>query len=154
MLTGIIPGHLKISQGEASLPEGGGHRIVVNLVTDSGQWGDFDFHESLAQRWPQAATEYRRGYYAQRYFKPGMIQEIGVRSDVTIVNLILNQEEPFEESLKEGVKKVSELALDNKSSVHITKDHLWNLMEPLIEEHLIKKGLNVTVYQGVNETSG
>lgn len=147
MLTGIVPGRLKKLNGDASLPEAGGHRIIFNLVNDSGEWNQDKFRESLAKRWPLSKLEYRRGYLSQRYFKLGLIQEINIRSDLTVVNAIVISEQKLnEEAVKSTLIKLAELAKYNGSSVHMNEDEHWENIAELINECVIGKGINVTLY--------
>lgn len=151
MLTGIIPGRLKTLNSDASLPEAGGHRIIVNFVSTSGNWPDSEFCKNLEKRWPAAKNEYRRGYHGQRYFKLGMIQEVNIRSDMTVANVLVYESENDsevlnEEAVKDGLKNVADLAKYNGSSVHIQKDEYWDKIAELVDDAIIKKGINVTLY--------
>jgi hypothetical protein len=151
MLTGIVPGRLKKLNADASLPEAGGHCIIVNLVSTSGNWFESVFCKNLEKRWAAAKNEYRRGYHAQRHFKLGMLQEVNIRSDMTVANVLVYELQDEKELLnidaaKEGLKKVSDLAKYNGSSVHIHKDESWDKIAELVEDAIIKKGINVTLY--------
>jgi hypothetical protein len=152
MLTGIVPGRLKKLNADASLPEAGGHRIIVNFVSTSGNWPESEFCKNLEKRWSASKSEYRRGYHGQRYFKLGMLQEVNIRSDMTVANVLVyelddSQEETLnEEALKTGLKNVADLAKYNGSSVHIHKDEYWDKMAELVDDAIIKKGINVTLY--------
>lgn len=151
MLTGIVPGRLKKIDSDASLPEAGGHRIIVNFVSTSGNWPEGGFCKNLERRWLAAKNEYRQGYRAQRYFKLGMIQEVNIRSDMTVANVLAyelqNEEEVLNiDAVKDGLKNVADLAAYNGSSVHIHKDESWDNIAELVEDAIIKKGINVTLY--------
>jgi len=149
MLTGITPGKIKNMTGDASLPEAGGHRIVANLVDDSGDWDENnEFHLALEKRWPKAKLEYRRGYISQKYFKLGLIQDIGIRSDLIVVNLITIHEDKLDEdTAKSCLLSLKGLAEDYGSTVHFHKDELWDQLLPLVEENLIKQGISVKLYE-------
>ena len=141
----------KKADGSAALPEAGGHRIIVNLVSTSGEWPESDFCQELEERWAAAKTEYRRGYYAQRYFKLGMIQEINIRSDLTVTNALVfekdgEQDVLNEEAAKKALTAVADLAKYNGSSVHFNKDKSWDKIAELVEDAIIKQGVNVTLY--------
>lgn len=160
MMTGIIPGTLKFVEADATLPMAGGHRILVHICNNIGAWGA-GFVVALAQRWPKTKDEYRRWYYAQRDFKLGNIQEVNLKSDFTVVNMIAQEGTGIDdegnppiryEALKQCLDKVADLAKTNGSSVHMPRIGCglagsdWSQIEPIVISTLIDKGINVTVY--------
>ena len=159
--TGVIPGRLKYMVGDATVPEAGGHRMIIHIVNDEGVWGG-GFVSALGKRWPRSHTEYRRWYIARRDFKLGNVLEVNLRSDTTIVHMMAQSgTEPDDEgnppiryeALEECLDKVAELANYSGSSVHGPKFGSglaggdWDEVEELIIECLIKKGINVTIYE-------
>lgn len=161
MLTGIIPGKLKYTTGDATVPAAGGHRMIIHIVNNEGVWGG-GFVLALGARWPRSEDEYRRWYVARRDFLLGNIKEVNLRSDTTIIHMMAQEGvEPDEEgnppiryeALEECLDKVAELALYNGSSIHGPKfgGVDWDDVEELIIECLIKKGVNVTIYELKNE---
>lgn len=151
MLTGIIPGRLKYASGKAALAGAGGYRMVLNPVRNDGEWSS-GLSDELEKIWPMTKQEYRKWYLHQKDFKLGSIYCHHIRSDLTIAHImIIKDEKTLDiEALKNCLTKVGNVALDGRASVHCSKfgldDDKWALVEPLINEHLIKRGLNVTVY--------
>ena len=147
MLTGIIPGRVKFLDGDATLPMAGGHRVLINLVNVNGEWSGDDFSQKLSKRWPIVQSEYRRSYLGQRDFKLGNIQEIRVRSDFSVLNLICIDESGNLVDLDECLEKAAVIIKDVGSSVHIPLDYRWEEIggEDAVDL-LVKKGINVTFY--------
>lgn len=146
MLTGIVPGKLKKLEGDATLPQAGGHRIVLNMVDTTGRWRDDDFSKALSKRWLMVETKYRSGYLSQRDFKLGKIQEIRIRSDFTVINLICLEDGKVS-GLDDCLKQVIEIAKDNSSSIHLPLNEDWlESGAPDNLEVITKEGLNVTLY--------
>ena len=80
-----------------------------------------------------------------------MIQEINIRSDLTVANALVFEKDGEQDALNEDAAKqalttVAELAKYNGSSVHFNKDESWDKIAWLVEDAIIKKGVNVTLY--------
>lgn len=159
-MTGIIAGTLKYKEGDATLPAAGGHRILIHICNDKGAFGA-GFVVPLTKRWPRIKEEYRRWYFGQRDFKLGNIQEVNLKSDFTIINMIAQHDiKPDKDgnppirydALGECLKKVAKLAKESGGTVHGPRfgsglsGGSWPEIEQLIIKHLINQGVNVTIY--------
>ncbi|HVI39649.1 MAG TPA: hypothetical protein VM577_03230 [Anaerovoracaceae bacterium] len=164
----ITPGRLKYKAGDATIPESAGHRIIMHICNDIGGWGR-GFVLALSKRWKKPEEEYRRWFRGQINFKLGAIQEVEVQSDTTVINMIAQRDvvadengvQPLRlEALETCLDKVGELAVKNGSSIHAPRigaglaagiadgydKDTWAQVETLIIEKLIKRGINVTIY--------
>lgn len=164
----IIPGRLKYQSGDALIPISGGHRIIMHIVNDLGGWGA-GFVVALSKRWKKPEEEYRKWFRSQANFKLGVIQTVEVQSDTAVVNMMaqhgigIDEESNIPlrlEALEECLDKVGELAITYGSSIHAPRigaglsagvatgydPEVWATIENLIIEKLIKRGINVVIY--------
>lgn len=156
----ILPGLLRYVKGDATLPHGGGHKLIIHVCNDIGGWGS-GFVLAVSKRWKKPEEEYRKWYRGQNKFELGEIQVVDVQSDIAIVNMIAQHKIGMDEegnppiryeALRSCLDKVGELAVERSSSIHSCRFGCglaggdWNLVEPMINELLIKRGRNVTIY--------
>lgn len=168
----INRGLLRYVTGDATLPHGGGHRIIMHCVNDIGKWGR-GFVTALSKRWKRPEDGYRFWYRSQSGFKLGEIQMVDIQSDLAVCNMIAQHDivatkdedgnivQPFrEEALRSCLKKLAVEAKDRKSSVHAPRlcaglaagamtgydEATWNVVEKIIKDELIDQGINVTIY--------
>jgi O-acetyl-ADP-ribose deacetylase (regulator of RNase III) len=156
-----IPGHLRYATGNVTIPISAGHRMIIHICNDIGSYGA-GVSGAISKRWPKVESEYRSWHRGQKGFKLGEIQEVTVQSDTTVVNMIAQHDTcldedgnpPFRlEALDECLDKVGELASYNGSSVHAPRIGCglggfddWPKIEALLIKQLIKRGINVTIY--------
>lgn len=157
-------GTLKYIDGDATLPRGGGHRMIIHCCNDFGAWGA-GFVLALSKRWKKPEQEYRIWYRSQgegrNKFKLGEIQIVDIQSELAVVNMIgqhgidpdVDGNPPIRyDAIKSCLTKIAIEAKDRSSSVHAPRFGAglaggdWNKIEALIKETLINKGINVTVY--------
>lgn len=165
-------GLLRYVEGDATLPRGGGHRMIIHCVNDEGMWGA-GFVQALSKRWLKPEQEYRLWYRSQgegrNKFRLGEIQIVEIQSELAVVNMI-GQHGCYPDSdgippirydaIMSCLDKVSEEAKERNSSIHCCRfgaglasnkaigydEKAWNKIESLLIAFLIKKGINVTVY--------
>lgn len=168
----MIKGMLKYIDGDATMPRGGGHRMLIHVVNDIGFWGK-GFVLALSKRWKKPENEYRLWYRSQgegqNKFKLGEIQIVEIQSDLAVVNMI-GQRDCYPDAngvlpvrydaIKSCLDKIAKEAKERNSSVHCPRfgaglasnkssgydENSWNKIEALLKECLINKGVNVTVY--------
>ncbi len=168
----MIKGMLKYVIGDATLPHGGGHRMIIHCVNTEGKWGR-GFVLALSKRWSKPEQEYRIWYRSQgegrNKFKLGEIQIVDIQSELAVVNMIgqhgcypdENDVPPIRyDAIKSCLEKVAKEAKERGSSIHCPRfgaclaagisegydEESWKKIESLIVECLINKGINVTVY--------
>ena len=160
----MLKGMLRYVEGDATLPSGGGHRMIIHCCNTEGAWGA-GFVVALSKRWKKPENEYRLWYRSQgegrNKFKLGEIQVVDIQSDLAVVNMI-GQKGCYQDkdgnppirydAIKSCLEKVAKEAKDRGSSVHAPRFGAglaggdWNKIEALLTECLINKGINVTVY--------
>lgn len=161
------PGLLRYTKGDATMPHGASHRMIIHCCNDIGGFGK-GFAAALAARYPKAEQEYRLWYRSQIKFKLGEIQVVNLQSDLSVVNMIAqhgiypeNGVPPIRwDALEECLKKVAKEALGFRSSIHCPRicvglasgvekgydEEAWKRVESMLVENLVNKGINVTVY--------
>ncbi len=148
-------------RGDATCPQGKGVKLICHICNDMGRWGK-GFVLALSRRWAQPEEDYR-AWYAGRTgasFGLGEVQYVRVERYVWIANMVAQRGTktgssgpPIRyEALTSCLRKVAEKAGELKASVHMPRIGCglaggdWTRVEPLIEQHLTKNGLTVTVY--------
>lgn len=164
----IIPGRLKYVTGDATIPESAGHRLIIHVCNSVGAWGA-GFVLALSKRWKKTEEEYRRWFRSQTNFNLGEIQAVNVQSDTTVVNMLAQHGIGIDEAgqiplrydaLETCLDKVGELAVTSGSSIHAPRfgaglsagktsgydPEVWAKIENMIVDKLIRRGINVTIY--------
>lgn len=153
-------GILKYVTGDATLPNGSSLRYILQIVNDAGKYGA-GFSGALSARWPKVETEYR-SWWRARYGKLnlGDIQVIQVLSDLCVINMVAQHDvvskdnpKPIDyKALQMCLAKVGVEVSQYNASIHMPRigcqraGGSWEEVEPLIDQELLKRGINVTVY--------
>ncbi|WP_329041995.1 macro domain-containing protein [Streptomyces sp. NBC_00178] len=148
-------------QGDATVPQGKGAKIIVHVCNDLGGWGK-GFGVALSRRWPEPETAYRRWHRerAGNDFGLGAAQFVQVDPYVWVANVVgqrgirtAGRGAPVRyEAIADGLAKVAARASALGASVHMPRigcglaGGLWSRVEPLITERLVNRGVEVTVY--------
>mgnify|MGYP001032564915 CR=1 FL=1 len=147
-----VKGVWKEREGSVAEVHAGGHCIILNLCSVSGDVWDKDSELGLvSKRWPKGGLEYRRWYLGQYRFNLGNISEVNVQSTVCIANALVKDAEGnfVPEALEKAIDRVGEMAYEYGSSVHVQKqgsEEDWNAVTELLKDKIIKRSKNVIVY--------
>ena len=147
--------------GDAIAPKGAGSRVVAHVCNDAGGWGK-GFVVALSRRWPEPEASYRSWYRARATndFALGAVQIVPVGDDVFVANMIGQRgyrpspaDPPVRyAAIETALATLSEKAKELGASVHMPRigcglaGGRWEVIEPLIVEHLVGRGVPVTVY--------
>jgi len=151
--------------GDATKPVGEGTKIIVHVCNDIGGWGR-GFVVALSKRWTEPELQYRawsRGG-GNKPFALGEVQFVQVDNDVQVGNLIGQKDirtvqgvPPVRyEAIRKGLRCVAAEAIRLTASVHMPRvgcglaGGKWDEVEKIVEEELINRGVNVTVYDLAN----
>jgi O-acetyl-ADP-ribose deacetylase (regulator of RNase III) len=146
-------------RGDATCPPGPGAKIICHVCNDVGAWGA-GFVLALSARWPDLRDEYRGWYAARDGFRLGAVQFVPVEPYIWVANMVGqrgtkagSKGPPIRyEALTVGLAVVGQHAVAERATVHMPRigcglaGGKWELVEPLIAEHLSEKGVAVTVY--------
>jgi len=152
--------------GDATRPQGDGLKVVAHVVNDVGAWGA-GFVKALSKKWTRPEAEYRR-WHRERGddFRKmlGCVQLVPVEIDIWVANVIGQQgtgrgpdgRPPVRyEALARGFVRIADFAAEHPErqiSVHAPRlgaglaGGSWAEIEPLLERHLVTRGVPVTVY--------
>lgn len=130
--------------GDATNPLIDGNKIIAHVCNDIGKWGR-GFVACINNRWKNPEIQYR----SMKSRKLGEVQFIKVESDIIIANIIgqhliitdENGNPPVRyDAIREGLKKVNELAIELNATIHSPKfgsglaGGNWNIIEDIINE--------------------
>ena len=143
----IPPGRLKEFKGDLSVPESAGNRFIIIPVSDNKKFTDGG---KVFARWNSAEREYKI-WYNNSYGKMpewlGQIKTVQVQSDTVVASLLCKHEDEFDyEALEKCINELGKEAANNSGSIHVQKFGDWDKVQTLLEEKLLKRGLNVNVY--------
>jgi len=154
------PEPIKVTVGNASEPLGAQSKILLQVVNDQATlWGG-GFAKYCGKKWPRAQANFREWAMGRGNLKLGNIHTFAVREDLTLASLVAQRGFGKPSSgprlrygaLFSGLDKVGELAKANRSTVHMPRigtgeaGGSWNIIEGIIRETLVSRGLNVTIY--------
>lgn len=147
--------------GDATNPKGLGPKVIVHCCNDIGGWGR-GFVLALSAKWSEPEAAYRTWYKEKGPdpFKLGQVQFVKVENDLWVANIIgqchikpTNGLPPVRyEALEMGLRKVAEFCLEHGASLHMPRIGCglaggdWDKMEDIINRVVVKKGVEVTVY--------
>lgn len=165
--------------GDATRPKVPGTKVICHCCNDIGGWGS-GFVVAVSHRWPAPEGAYRtwhrNGKTHARHplgaaptgdsvpFALGKVQFVQVEPDLWVANIIgqhktisSGERRPVRyEALEQGLEAVREFCDSNEASVHMPRmgaglaGGSWDIIEPIIKRTLVRKGVDVTVYDYVS----
>ena len=151
---------LRVLPGDASEPFGAEPKLLLQVVNDQALiWGG-GFAKQARKKWPNAQTHFREWAYGRRNLKLGNIHAVRVLQNLTLVSMVCQHGFGKATSgprlrygaLFSALDKVAALAAEAKATVHMPRigtgeaGGSWNIIEGIIRETLISKGIEVTIY--------
>ena len=148
-------------KGDATAPSVKGNKIIAHVCNDLGGWGK-GFVMEISKRWSEPESQYRAWHRnrSKNDFALGSVQFVPVEKYITIANMIGqrgvkrgSKGVPVRyEAIRECLMLVAEHALETDASIHMPRigcglaGGKWDLVEPVIMETLVSKGILVYVY--------
>ncbi|SEL84321.1 O-acetyl-ADP-ribose deacetylase (regulator of RNase III), contains Macro domain [Aquimarina amphilecti] len=148
-------------KGDATVPQAKGTKLIVHICNNIGGWGK-GFVVAISKRWPEPEKAYREWHRnrAKNDFELGSIQVIQVSNDKYVGNIVAQQGiktgskgVPIRyEAVKTCLEKISIEAKKLNASIHMPRigcglaGGKWTEIEPLVEQTLLEKDLDVYVY--------
>jgi O-acetyl-ADP-ribose deacetylase (regulator of RNase III) len=152
---------IKFKNGDATSPSVEGNKIIAHICNDIGAWGK-GFVLAISNKWKEPERQYREWYKLKIGFSLGQVQFVKVSDDIWIANIIGQRDirrdkegnPPIRyEAVASGLEKVGQFAIQNSASVHMPRigcglaGGTWDKIEPLIENHVSAKNIDVIVYE-------
>lgn len=151
---------IRYIKGDATQPVGDGPKVIVHVCNDIGRWGK-GFVLALSARWPQPEKHYRDWYASGEGFALGNAQLVPVAPQLWVANVIGQHKitngksglPPVRyEAIQEGLRQVAAFAAVHQTTVHMPRigcglaGGTWDKIEPIIQQELTAKGIDVTIY--------
>lgn len=155
------PNQINYERGDATEPRDSGYRLIAHIVNDrTPNWGGGGFAVSVKKRMPLVQTEFREWVCESAdHLKLGNVHLSVVDDTLSVVNMIAQagygpsaSPRIKYEALSRCLERVSEIAEDRGDSVHMPRigtgnaGGSWKIIEELIQDHLVVRGIKVTVY--------
>ena len=138
--------------------------LLVHICNAAGGWGR-GFTGALSQRFPEPERAYRawfRGHEPNAVeFALGQTQFVRVKPHLVVANMLAqttfrplpgNASKLVLPALGQCLTRVAEVAIGMRASVHAPRlgcglaGGTWDQIQPLIEQHLLTRGVAVTIY--------
>lgn len=142
-------------EGDATLPQAGGRKIIVHICNNLGLWGA-GFTGALSHRWASPERLYRDS----APHALGSVTYAQVAPDIAVANMVaqvgVTGRPGFygvhEEALEDCLLHVAETARACRASVHMPRigcglaGSVWSEIEPIVQRTLCAEGVPVYVY--------
>lgn len=145
--------------GSAALPIGSGRRMVVQIVNDTAAaWGGRSFASQVRTAWPTVQEQFK-AWAKENGLALGRVHIARVDDSLSVASIVaqhryrqLTRPGIRYEALERGLEEVALAALEQRASVHMPRIGTgnargnWDVISALIEESLVARGIDVTVY--------
>jgi len=149
-------------KGDATSPQASGIKIITHVCNDIGGWGK-GFVLAISKRWAEPEKAYRKWHHnrAKNDFALGNIQIVQAEQYIYVANMIGQRGTKVGRStgvpvrydaIESCLEKLSVEAKALGASVHMPRigcglaGGKWDQIEPLIKKSLLKKDIDVYVY--------
>jgi hypothetical protein len=152
-------GHIYMVNGDATKPRGTGNKIITQVVNTSGGLG-FGFGRSMSKTWPKSKKAIIQWMEEKTEFVLGNSKFTQLSEDIYVFQMLAQkgifpkgENIPLRyDSLRECLLRLEVIARQFNASVHMPQIGAgqakgdWGIIEGMIYEILISKGINVTIY--------
>ena len=152
---------IRYLKGDATQPQARGNRIIAHICNDLGGWGK-GFVLAVSKRWDEPEAAYRAWHRdrSKNDFGLGAVQLVPVEPYIWVANMVAqhgmktgSNGPPIRyEAVRTCLGKLAEMARELGASVHMPRigcglaGGKWELIEPILADELVSKGIDVTVY--------
>jgi len=153
---------IQFLKGDATAPVANENSIIVHICNDLGKWGK-GFVLAISKRWKLPEQTYKESFKGNIIPVLGDVQFVSVSDSITVANIIgqhgvrspRNKTAPAPiryDAVFDGLNQVMEYATKHNASVHMPRigcglaGGTWEKIEPIINDTLISKGIEVRVY--------
>lgn len=152
-------GKILMVNGDATKPRGEGIKIIAQIINTSGGLG-FGFGRAMSKNWPASKQAIVNWMKDKKEFSLGESKLTRLSDEVYVLQMIAQKgifpkggDIPLRyDSLRNCLVELSGLAKQMNASIHMPKIGSgqakgdWNIIEGIIHDELISKGINVLVY--------
>ena len=146
--------------GDATEPRGDGPRLIAHIVNDATpNWGR-GFAREVGRRWKSVQNEFRDWVMQDRCnLALGNVHQTQIDNDLSIVHMVAQHGYgPSTSSrirysaLDKALANLADIASEKHASVHMPRIGTgeargsWELIQELIDERLVRRGIPVSVY--------
>jgi Zn-dependent peptidase ImmA (M78 family)/O-acetyl-ADP-ribose deacetylase (regulator of RNase III) len=150
---------IKYIQGDATEPRGKGLRIIAHIVNDKSLIWGAGFAKALRKKWSQGQQDFRKWALAHRE-RLGKVQYSEIGENLIAFQMVAQH--GYGRSIGPRIRysalnacltQLGSFALERKATVHMPLIGTgeaggdWAVIEELITENLVKRGVDVTVYK-------
>lgn len=146
-------------RGDALKPRGKGRRIIAQIVNDATPtWGG-GFSRSVRDALPDAQAQYRAWASRGKNLHLGRVHLAELKGGLFVASLVAQKgykESPTPKiryaALKECLDQLARAALERNAEIHMPRigaglaEGDWTYIQQLIDDCLVSRGINVTVY--------
>lgn len=142
-------GEFKIHKGSIVNPISSYMGYIVTLVNKDGTLKDDDSLK-LSKRWPIIQKTCKATYITKfGQVPPGELAEAMLLPTLYSYNCFVYRDDVLDEdALRLSFTNLAKLALNNKASIHISKNDSWDQIKGFITDLFINKGVSVVAYDG------
>jgi O-acetyl-ADP-ribose deacetylase (regulator of RNase III) len=144
--------------GDATAPIGEGRKLIIHVCNDMGGWGS-GFVLAVSRRWKEPEEQYR-SLAENNLLRLGNVQFVHVDDNITVGNMIgqhkthwIDGVPPVRyEAIAQALDSVASYAIMGGYTVHAPRfgsalaGGSWEIIEELINKHLIMRYVPVTIY--------
>jgi hypothetical protein len=145
--------------GDATDPRGDGPRLIVQLVNDkTPNWGG-PFARALKSRYPAAQTAFRLWAHEPGHLHLGHVHVVDVSDEIAVATMVAQKGYGASvktrvrfAALRDSLAQVAAIARTRGAAVHMPRigtgegGAAWAIIRELIDDELVRTGLDVTVY--------
>jgi hypothetical protein len=152
--------HVQYLVGNALEPRGKGNHLIGQVVNDkTANWGGGGFAVAVRRQWPEVQAQFKAWAADRTNLRLGAVHIAEVSSDLAVVSMIAQHgygPSPRPRiryaALEIGLEALFADAHERHASVHVPRlgageaGGSWSLIEELLNEKLVRRGIEVTVY--------
>ena len=147
--------------GDATEPRGTGPRVIAHIVNDATpRWGGRGFAREVRRRWSTVQDDFEEWVSQDRSnLTLGKVHQTQINHELSIVHMVAQHGYgPSTSSrlryfaLDTALDRLADIALAKHASVHMPRIGTgeargsWELIQELIDERLVRRGIPVSVY--------
>lgn len=146
---------LRYVKGDATRPMGEGQKMIIHVCNNERRWGS-GFVVELSKRWKEPEELNKK-----MPMDLGVVSFVQVEEDITVANMIAQdgiRTSPSDkaaikyDALDKCLRSVHGMAMKHGASVHAPRIGAgraggdWGLIEAMLKDFLVRKGVDVTIY--------